>query len=149
MNTQPRTTVGSASCRQLFQNIFITTEFAGGLSQGGREKWQSSTTMPLESMKPLAQPAIDVVKDGKVRLVPERYKRIYLDWMENIRDWCISRQLWWGHRIPVWWSEDGRPMAACGVRSPLRAPDRRSVASARPARRRGRRAPAGRSANRT
>ncbi|HEY8417772.1 MAG TPA: valine--tRNA ligase [Limnochordales bacterium] len=53
-------------------------------------------------MKPLAGPAIDVVKDGRVRFVPERFAKNYLHWMENIRDWCISRQLWWGHRIPVW-----------------------------------------------
>lgn len=57
-------------------------------------------------MKELAQPAIDAVKEGKIRFVPERYTRIYLDWMENIRDWCISRQLWWGHRIPVWTCQD-------------------------------------------
>jgi valyl-tRNA synthetase len=53
-------------------------------------------------MKPLAKEAIDVVRDGLIPVVPENQKTIYLNWMENIRDWCISRQLWWGHRIPIW-----------------------------------------------
>ncbi|SHG78210.1 valyl-tRNA synthetase [Thermosyntropha lipolytica DSM 11003] len=57
-------------------------------------------------MKPLAEPAIKAVVDGEIRFVPERFTRIYLNWMENIKDWCISRQLWWGHRIPVWYCQD-------------------------------------------
>lgn len=57
-------------------------------------------------MKPLAGPAIDVVKEGKVKFVPERFDKIYYHWMENIKDWCISRQLWWGHRIPAWYCKD-------------------------------------------
>jgi valyl-tRNA synthetase len=57
-------------------------------------------------MKPLADPAIRAVQEGRVHFVPERFARIYLNWMENIRDWCISRQLWWGHRIPVWYCQE-------------------------------------------
>ncbi|HET9179419.1 MAG TPA: valine--tRNA ligase [Terriglobia bacterium] len=53
-------------------------------------------------MQPLAGPAIRAVEEGRIRIVPENYRKIYLDWMSNIHDWCISRQLWWGHRIPVW-----------------------------------------------
>lgn len=57
-------------------------------------------------MEPLAKPAIDAVKEGKVKFVPERFNKIYYHWMENIKDWCISRQLWWGHRIPAYYCAD-------------------------------------------
>ncbi len=62
-------------------------------------------------MQPLAKPAIEVAYDGTIRFVPERFKGIYLHWMETIHDWCISRQLWWGHRIPVWYCECGEVIA--------------------------------------
>jgi valyl-tRNA synthetase len=57
-------------------------------------------------MKPIAQPAIDAVKNGIIKFVPERFAKIYYNWMENIQDWCISRQLWWGHRIPAYYCGD-------------------------------------------
>jgi len=57
-------------------------------------------------MGPLAKPAIDVVREGKVKFVSERFEKVYFSWMENIRDWCISRQLWWGHRIPAYYCDD-------------------------------------------
>ncbi len=62
-------------------------------------------------IQPLAEAAIAAVRDGRIRLVPERFEKVYFNWLENIKDWCISRQLWWGHRIPVWYriGADGRP----------------------------------------
>ncbi len=71
-----------------------------------------STIEPLVSkqwfvkMESLAKPAMEAVKDGRIKFVPERFSKIYLQWLENIRDWCISRQLWWGHRIPAWYCDD-------------------------------------------
>ena len=57
------------------------------------------------SMKPLAEPAIEVARNGQLQFVPDRFRKTYLNWMENIRDWCISRQLWWGHRIPAFYCD--------------------------------------------
>lgn len=58
-------------------------------------------------IQPLAEKAIDSVRSGQIKIVPERFEKIYFHWMENIRDWCVSRQLWWGHRIPAWYNENG------------------------------------------
>ncbi|MBC7331442.1 MAG: valine--tRNA ligase, partial [Synergistetes bacterium] len=84
-------------------------------------------------MKPLAEPAINAVKEGKVRFIPKTWEKVYYDWMENIRDWCISRQLWWGHRIPIWYCQDCGHMNAfveppeacekCGSNDLLQDPD--------------------------
>jgi valyl-tRNA synthetase len=63
-------------------------------------------------MQPLAKPAIEVVRRAEIRIVPERFTKVYYHWMENIRDWPISRQLWWGHRIPVWYCDNGHQFAS-------------------------------------
>ncbi len=71
-----------------------------------------STIEPLVSkqwfvkMETLAKPAIEAVRDGRIQFVPERFTKTYINWLENIRDWCISRQLWWGHRIPAWYCDE-------------------------------------------
>ncbi|MEO8464257.1 MAG: valine--tRNA ligase [Gammaproteobacteria bacterium] len=63
-------------------------------------------------MQPLAEPAIEAVEQGRVRFIPETYARDYFDWMRKIQDWCISRQLWWGHRIPAWYDDNGNVYVA-------------------------------------
>ena len=84
-------------------------------------------------MKPLAEPAIEAVKNGETKFVPQRFEKIYFHWLENIRDWCISRQLWWGHRIPAWYcadcgeitvsKEDAHCCAHCGSKNITQDPD--------------------------
>jgi len=63
-------------------------------------------------MEPLARPAIRAIESGQLTLKPARWTKVYLDWLEKVQDWCISRQLWWGHRIPVWYDEGGVPVAS-------------------------------------
>ena len=84
-------------------------------------------------MKPLAEPAIKAVQDGQVRIIPKGWENTYFDWMNNIRDWCISRQIWWGHRIPAWYCEECKEVVVsredpvvcpkCGSRNMFQDPD--------------------------
>ncbi len=74
--------------------------------RGGEIVEPMISTQWFVSIKPLAEPALQAVRDGRIRIVPERFTKVYYNWLENIEDWCISRQLWWGHRIPVWYCQD-------------------------------------------
>ncbi len=76
--------------------------------RGGEVIEPMVSTQWFVRMKPLAEPALDAVRRGRIRIIPDRFVRVYTNWLENIRDWCISRQLWWGHRIPAWYCQ------ACG-----------------------------------
>jgi len=91
------------------------------------------STQWFVKIKPLAQPAIEAVREGRIQFIPERFARVYFNWMENIHDWCISRQLYWGHRIPVWYCDDCGELTvarvdptectACGSRNIRQDPD--------------------------
>ncbi|MBM3122817.1 MAG: valine--tRNA ligase, partial [Chloroflexi bacterium] len=89
--------------------------------RGGEIVEPMVSTQWFVKMKPLAEPALEAVRRGTIRIVPERFTKVYYNWLENIRDWCISRQLWWGHRIPAWYCSDCGEMtvaledpSACG-----------------------------------
>ena len=70
--------------------------------RGGEIVEPMISTQWFVRMESLAEPAVEAVRDGRIQVVPERFAKVYFNWLENIRDWCISRQLWWGHRIPAW-----------------------------------------------
>jgi valyl-tRNA synthetase len=91
------------------------------------------STQWFVKMKSLADPALEAVRDGRIEIIPERFEKVYFNWLENIRDWCISRQLWWGHRIPAWHCgacgeltvalEDPTQCAHCGSQDIEQDPD--------------------------
>ncbi|MBU2607064.1 MAG: valine--tRNA ligase [Alphaproteobacteria bacterium] len=94
----------AAELLQEIENLKIEQPF-GDRSNVVIEPWM--TDQWYVDAKTMAQPAIAAVKDGKTRFVPETWEKTYYNWMDNIQPWCISRQLWWGHRIPAWFAEDG------------------------------------------
>jgi valyl-tRNA synthetase len=75
--------------------------------RGGEIVEPMISTQWFVKIEPLAQAALEAVRDGRIKIVPERFEKVYFNWLENIKDWCISRQLWWGHRIPVWYCPEG------------------------------------------
>ncbi len=78
--------------------------------RGGEVVEPMVSTQWFVRMQPLAEPALQAVRRGEIRIVPERFTKVYFNWLENIRDWCVSRQLWWGHRIPAWYCDDCEAM---------------------------------------
>ncbi len=92
----------------LLERVEPYTHSVGHCQRSGDPVEPIVSTQWFVKIGPLAEPALAAVRDGRIRIVPERFARVYENWMENIRDWCISRQLWWGHRIPVWYC------GACG-----------------------------------
>jgi len=74
--------------------------------RGGEVIEPMVSTQWFVRMEPLAKPALEAVRSGEIKIIPERFTKVYYNWLENIRDWCISRQLWWGHRIPAWYCAD-------------------------------------------
>ena len=93
------------------EGLLVKTEphtMSVGISQRGGEVIEPLLSEQwFVKMRPLADLAIAAVREGRTRIIPERFEKVYFHWLENIEDWCISRQLWWGHRIPVWYLPDG------------------------------------------
>jgi len=89
-----------------YRHAVATSERSGAIVEPMlSEQW-------FMTMKPLAEPALQAYRDGRLKFVPERYGRTYEQWLENIRDWNVSRQVWWGHRLPVWYAPDGSVVVA-------------------------------------
>jgi valyl-tRNA synthetase len=80
--------------------------------RGGEVVEPMVSTQWFVKMQPLAEAGLEAVRDGRIKIVPQRFAKVYYNWLENIRDWCISRQLWWGHRIPVWYCNNCGHMTA-------------------------------------
>ncbi len=85
------------------------------------EQWWIAVNKEYEPGHSMAGDAIAAVTEGRIKIVPQRFEKVYLNWMENIRDWCISRQLWWGHQIPVWYCENKH--VVCQVDDPTACPE--------------------------
>ncbi len=100
--------------------------------RGGEIVEPMISTQWFVKIDPLAKAALGAVRDGRIKIVPERFEKVYYNWLENIKDWCISRQLWWGHRIPVWYCpnghmttgrEDPKQCGTCGSKELTQDPD--------------------------
>ena len=100
--------------------------------RGGEIVEPMISTQWFVKIEPLAKAALEAVRDGRIRIIPAHFEKVYFNWLENIKDWCISRQLWWGHRIPVWYCPDGhmtvtredpKKCGACGSTNLTQDPD--------------------------
>ncbi len=99
--------VSDLESQGLIEKIESYTHSVGHNQRGGAIIEPMLSTQWFVKIQPLAKPAIDAVKQGKIEFIPAMWEKTYFEWMENIRDWCISRQLWWGHRIPAYYLPDG------------------------------------------